>query len=192
MFDVQYLSLLLVAVGLSADCFAVAVSTSISNRNLRLFHFSRISLTFGTFHTIMPAIGWLAGYTVIKFIGGFDHWLAFVLLGFIGGKMVWSALRRSVKRDRGADITNITRMLPLIIIGVATSIDALAVGLSFSFMKANLMLSCITVGVVVAGVALAGFFVGRKVGAKMGKRAEIVGGLILMGIGIKVVVEHMV
>jgi putative Mn2+ efflux pump MntP len=192
MFDVQYLSLLLVAVGLSADCFAVAVSTSIANRNLRLFHFSRISLTFGTFHTIMPAIGWLAGYTVIKFIGGFDHWLAFVLLGFIGGKMVWSALRRSEKRDRGTDITNITRMLPLIIIGVATSIDALAAGLSFSFMKANLMLSCITVGVVVAGVALAGFFVGRKVGAKMGKRAEIVGGLILMGIGIKVAVEHMV
>jgi putative Mn2+ efflux pump MntP len=74
---------------------------------------------------------------------------------------------------------------------VATSIDALAAGLSFSFMETNLMLSCITVGVVVAGVALAGFFVGRKVGAKVGKRAEIVGGLILMGIGIKVVVEHM-
>jgi putative Mn2+ efflux pump MntP len=191
MFDMQYLSLLLVALGLSADCFAVAISTSITNRNLRLFHFSRISLTFGTFHTVMPALGWLAGYTVVKFVGGFDHWLAFVLLGFIGGKMVWSAFRKSEKNNRGTDVTNITRFLPLIIIGVATSIDALAAGLSFSFMETNLMLSCITVGVVVAGVALAGFFVGRKVGAKVGKRAEIVGGLILMGIGIKVVVEHM-
>jgi putative Mn2+ efflux pump MntP len=142
MFDMQYLSLLLVALGLSADCFAVAISTSITNRNLRFFHFSRISLTFGTFHTVMPALGWLAGYTVVKFVGGFDHWLAFVLLGFIGGKMVWSAFRKSEKNNRGTDVTNITRFLPLIIIGVATSIDALAVGLSSDAKLYNRWRSC--------------------------------------------------
>jgi putative Mn2+ efflux pump MntP len=189
--DTQFLSLVLIGLGLSADCFAIAISTSIANKNLPFFHVGRISLTFGTFHTLMPAIGWLVGISVVQFIGGFDHWVALALLGIIGGKMIWNAVRGRKKEDGGMDITNVKRIVPLLIIGVATSIDALAIGLSFAFMKANVLISCITVGVTVAIVAFTGFFVGRKAGSLVGNRAEIVGGLILVAIGVKVAVDHL-
>jgi len=136
----------------------------------------------------MVVIGWLAGHTIIDFIAAYDHWLAFGLLVFIGGRMIWESFH---EKDEAKAKKNINSWLTLLALSVATSIDALAVGLSFAFLEVDIAEAGITIGVTAFIITIVGQFIGKWVGVKVGKRAEIVGGVILVGIGIKILLEHL-
>jgi len=183
----EFLSLLLIALGLSADCFAVALSASISNRSLSRLQFLRVSLSFGFFQALMPAIGWLLGRTVVDLIAGFDHWIAFGLLLFVGGRMLWESFHEK-EEERPIDIS---RGVLLLTLSIATSLDALAVGLALAFEDVRIWVASSTIGITAFVISATGFLLGKRVGQLIGKRAEIIGGLILIGIGIRILVEHL-
>jgi putative Mn2+ efflux pump MntP len=185
--DVSFLYILTVAIGLSTDCFAVALSGSISKRTLSFLPVLRVSLSFGAFQAFMLVLGWLAGRTVIEFISAYDHWLAFALLLLVGARMIWESFR---DKDNSRVNTDITKGLLLLTLSIATSIDSLAVGLSFAFLKVNIALASATIGIVAFIITVIGFLLGKKVSALMGKRAEIVGGAILIIIGIRILLAH--
>lgn len=183
----EFLSIFLIALGLAADCFAVAFSGSISLRFLSFLQVFRVSLSFGIFQALMPVLGWFAGRTVVELIEGYDHWVAFILLALVGSRMIWESFR---SRESRRENTDITRGFLLLTLSVATSIDALAVGLAFAFMKINIVVASSTIGAVAFVTTAVGFLVGRKASHLFGRRAEAVGGLILIGIGIRILLEH--
>jgi len=185
---VDFLSIFFIALGLSADCFAVALSGSIARSNFSFLQVFRVSLSFGAFQALMPVLGWLAGRTIVDYIAGYDHWLAFGLLLFVGGRMLWESFR---DKDGQRKDTDITRGLLLLILSVATSIDALAVGLTFAFIKTSIIIASSTIGGVSFIVTALAFWLGRKASGLVGKRAEMVGGIVLIGIGVKILLEHM-
>ena len=188
MSDTSFYSILIIALGLSADCFAVALSYSIAAGRFTIGEFFRFPLAFGIFQALMIVIGWLAGRTVIDFISSYDHWLAFGLLAFIGGRMLWEAFR---EEDGEKAKKNLNSWLTLLALSIATSIDSLAVGLSFAFLKTDILPAAVTVGLTAFVITVIAQLIGNKVGALVGKRAEIVGGLILIGIGVKILLEHL-
>lgn len=180
--------LVLVAFGLSADCFAVALSSSVSSCSNSWPRVFRVAFSFGAFQALMPALGWLLGRTFVDFISGFDHWIAFALLGFVGGKMLYRSLRAREGREGVGDIT---RGWGLITMSIATSIDALAVGLSLALLDTNVLLASLVIGVVAAGITATGFMVGRRAGKMMGRRAETLGGLILLAIAVRILLSDL-
>jgi putative Mn2+ efflux pump MntP len=182
------LSIFLIAVGLSADCFAVALSGGISQKNHIWSRRLRVAFSFGLFQALMPVLGWLAGRTVVEFIANYDHWVAFTLLAIVGGKMLWESFRPEHSRDKESDIT---KGLLLITLSVATSIDALAVGLSLAFLKVNIGIASVTIGAVAFLVTMIGFVVGKRASKIIGKRAETLGGLILIAIAFRILLSHM-
>jgi putative Mn2+ efflux pump MntP len=182
------LSILLIAVGLSADCFAVALGSSISKKVYSRMQIFRVALSFGLSQAIMPTLGWLAGKTIIDLIAGFDHWIAFALLAFVGGKMIFESIRSRHGEEKETDIT---KGLMLLTLSIATSIDALAVGLSFAFLKVNIALASPIIGIVAMVVTVVGFILGRKASKLIGKRAELIGGLILLAIAIRILLSHL-
>ncbi len=184
----EFLLIFLIAIGLAADCFAVALSGSVSMRTPSFLQVFRASLAFGLFQGLMPVLGWLAGRTVIEFIADYDHWLAFALLAFVGGKMIWESFH---SRDGNRRNTDITGGFLLLTLAVATSMDALAVGLTFAFIKVDIMVASLTIGAVAFIATTIGFLLGSKVGGLIGKRVETMGGIVLIGIGIKILLEHM-
>jgi manganese efflux pump family protein len=186
--DTGFYSILIIAIGLSADCFAVALSSSISKKALPLWQGFRVALSFGLFQAFMTVVGWWAGSRVIEFISSYDHWLSFALLLFVGGRMIWESLHEKEGKESNIDIT---KWLFLLTLSIATSLDALAVGLSFAFLKVNLTLASVTIGGVAFIITLSGFFAGKKLGALIGKRAEIIGGIILIIIGLRILLEHL-
>ncbi len=181
-------SIFLIALGLSADCFAVALSSGISARSQSWLKALRGAVSFGLFQAIMPTIGWFVGRTIIDFISGFDHWVAFALLGFVGGRMIFESFRGSEEEKQSRDIS---RGWTLIIMSVATSIDALAVGLSLAFMDIPVALASPIIGIVALGITLLGFQIGKRAGKLMGKRAEIAGGVILIAIAVRILLSHL-
>lgn len=183
-----FLSILIIALGLSADCFAVVLSSSISQRALSIWQGLRVGLFFGVFQAAMTLLGWLAGSRIIDFISTYDHWLSFGLLSIVGGRMIWESLH---EKENGHKSTDITRWWLLFVLSVATSLDALAVGLSFAFLQVNIATASLTIGIVAFIITLAGFFAGKKLGEIVGKRAEIIGGIILILIGIRILIEHL-
>ena len=185
MTNTGFLSILIIAVGLSADCFAVALSSSICQRLLPVWQGLRVAIFFGVFQTGMTLLGWWAGSRIFDYIKNYDHWIAFGLLVFVGGKMIWESLHEKEQS------TDITRWRYLFILAVATSLDALAVGLSFAFLQVNLALASIAIGVVAFIITFGGFLGGKKLGELVGKRAEIIGGVILVIIGIRILLEHL-
>ena len=183
----NFVTVLLIALGLSADCFAVSLSASISaNRHSRM-GILRTALSFGIFQAAMPLLGWLAGRTVADIIQDYDHWVAFGLLAFVGGKMVWESFFEKEEKER-----DISRGFTLITLSIATSIDALAVGLSFAFMQVNIWTAVGTIGLIAFLTTGFGFIIGKRIGGVLGKRAELAGGLVLIGIGLKILIEHLV
>jgi putative Mn2+ efflux pump MntP len=138
----DFLSVFLIALGLSADCFAVALSGGISKRNHSWPRMLRVSFSFGLFQALMPVLGWLAGRTVVEYIANYDHWVAFALLAIVSGRMLWESFRPERSKDKEVDIT---KGLLLITLSIATSIDALAVGLSFAFLNVNIALASPTI-----------------------------------------------
>ena len=183
----EFLSIFLIALGLAADCFVVALGGSISMRTLSFLQVFRVSLVFGIFQGLMPVLGWLAGQTVVGLIADYDHWLAFILLVLVGSRMIWESFRSKDGRSENADITKGFLLLTL---SVATSIDALAVGLTFTFIKVNILVASSTIGVVAFVATVIGFLLGRKAGYLIGRRAEAIGGMVLIGIGVKIILEH--
>ncbi|MDD5082132.1 MAG: manganese efflux pump MntP family protein [Dehalococcoidales bacterium] len=184
----EFLSTLAIALGLSADCFAVAVSSSISKRDHSLLDRWRVSSSFGLFQAIMTALGWKAGTTVVELIGKYDHWVAFILLALIGGRMLWESRKRGHEEAREVDNT---RGFVLLILSLATSMDALAVGLSFAFLRVNILSASLIIGAVAFLVSMTGFVIGRKSGQLIGKRAELIGGIILIAIGLRILLGHL-
>lgn len=184
-----FLEIFLIGIGLSADAFSVAVCKGLNMRKLNLKHAYIIALFFGGFQAIMPLIGYLLGTNFADYIEAFDHWIAFVLLGFIGGKMTIEAIRD--KDEDEAEKTDVLKIGELTVMAIATSIDALAVGITFAFLKVNILLSVLLIGVTTFALSLAGVLLGNKFGAKYKSKAELAGGIILVLIGVKILLEHL-
>jgi len=182
------ISIFFIAVGLSADCFAVALGSGISSRNQSWIKVLRVAFSFGIFQALMPVIGWFAGKTIIDYISGFDHWVAFGLLGIVGGKMLFESFKHSGGEEK---VTDISRGWLLLTMSVATSIDALAVGLSFAFSDIPVALASPIIGIVALVVTVIGFQAGKRAGKLLGKRAETLGGLILLAIAVRILLGHL-
>jgi putative Mn2+ efflux pump MntP len=183
----SFSSILVIAIGLGMDAFSVAIGVGASYRVMSFGPVFRLSFFFGLFQVLMPIAGWFAGVSVASIIAGYDHWVAFGLLAFVGGKMILESFNEEAK----VHTTDPTKGFTLIILSVATSIDALAVGLSFAFLKIPVFYPSIIIGIVAFFMTMAGMFFGEKLGKVVGRRVEMLGGLILIGIGVKIVIEHM-
>jgi len=156
-------------------------------RTVSGFQIFRTSLAFGLFQALMPALGWLAGRTVVELIADYDHWVAFILLALIGSRMIWKAFRSG---DGRTERTDITKGILLLTLSVATSIDALAVGLTFAFLEVNIVVAVSTIGLVAFVATAVGFLLGRKASGLIGKRAEAIGGVVLIAIGLRILLTH--
>ncbi len=183
------LTIFLIALALAVDAFAVAVAAGVSLCAVSLRQIFRLSWHFGIFQAGMTLLGWAAGLTVRNFTATVAPWLAFALLGFVGGRMIIEALRPTDEEKSSADPT---RGKTLLILSLATSIDALAVGISFAILKAPVWLPALIIGVVASALTIIGLRLGCLVGAasRLGARAEVFGGLVLIGIGLNILREH--
>lgn len=178
--------LFLLAVGLSMDAFAVAVCKGLALKRVKPLHMALVGLWFGGFQALMPVIGYFIGVQFSSYITAIDHWIAFALLAVIGGNMVKEALSKE-EEEEDASLT-VKKMLPL---AVATSIDALAVGVSFAFLEVQIGLAAGFIGVVTFLFSAAGVKVGSLFGAKYKSRAELVGGVLLILLGLKILLDHL-
>lgn len=182
--------LLLMGVGLAMDAFAVSVCKGLAMREVNKKQCFVIALFFGGFQALMPFIGWLLGSQFADKISSIDHWIAFVLLSYIGGKMIFEAVKEKEnpveieQMDPPLDIKELT------ILAIATSIDALAVGITFSFLNVNIAEAVTIIGVVTFIISAIGVFVGNIFGSKYKSKAEFAGGLILVLLGLKILLEH--
>ena len=177
--------LLLIAVGLSMDAFAVSVCKGLSVRKLSVKHALLAGLYFGGFQFLMPVLGWLLGYRFEALITSVDHWIAFVLLALIGGNMVRESFTDAEKLD---DDFSFRAMLPL---AVATSIDALAVGVTFAFLEVRILPAAGLIGVTTFLLSALGICIGHVFGMRWKAWAERIGGIILVLIGLKILLEHL-
>lgn len=180
------LSVLLISVGLAMDATAVSIAGGVTVREGRARTALLLAFLFGVFQTGMTIAGWFAGTVLYSFISGIDHWIAFFLLAFVGGRMVIEGL----KGEDGEEIAFGSAAV-LLVLAVATSIDALAVGLSFAVLDSPILMPSIIIGVVTAILSLGGFWFGTVFGGKNRERAEIVGGIILILIGLRVLIDHL-
>lgn len=185
------MELVLIAVGLSMDAFAVSLCKGLGMRKLVWGHALIIALFFGAFQAIMPLIGWLLGTQFERYITPVDHWVAFVLLGYIGGKMIWDALHDKESAGEGCDTAQKLDMKELVTLAVATSIDALAVGITFAFLQMAILPAVCLIGVITFALSFAGVAIGHRFGARFKKKAEIAGGVALIAIGLKILLEHL-
>ena len=169
------------------DAFAVAIAVGSRLGKLSYRPVFRLSFHFGLFQFLMPIVGWFLGRQLERLVYSFDHWIAFGLLAVIGGKMIWESLSHD---GTGSALTDPTRKWSLIVLSVATSIDALAVGLSLALLNVQIVSASIVIGIVAAGMTLVGMKFGRVLGERFGRRMELAGGLILVIIGLKIVLQH--
>jgi putative Mn2+ efflux pump MntP len=185
----SFIYVLGMAVALAMDCFAVSIGMSCGKTRLSGRQTVRVAFFFGLFQFAMPIIGWFAGENVLPYIERFDHWIALALLSFVGLKMIRESFEKGEKRNVAR--VDRTTGAPLLILSIATSIDALAVGLSLAVLRTNIFLPAALIGVVCFALTVIGAKLGPLVGRAVGKRAELLGGLILIGIGVKLVAEHL-
>jgi putative Mn2+ efflux pump MntP len=184
---VNTLSVLFIALGLSMDCLAVAIASGFAIRRLRIRHAFAIASAFGGFQAVMPALGWLGGSTLTGVIAPFDHWVVFGLLGFIGVKMIHGAFRiRALEETRDP-----LKPAILLTLAVATSIDALAVGLSLSLLDTPILGPVLYIGIVAFGLSFAGVYIGNYLGRTFESKLEALGGAILIGIGLRILIQHL-
>ncbi len=184
----DWISLIAVACALAMDAFAVAMVSGLRLNPLTGRHIFRLAFHFGLFQALMPVIGWTAGNAVYRYISAADHWVAFGLLVFVGGRMIWGALHSDQDKRTLNDPTS---GWTLVMLSVATSIDALAVGLSLAMMGSSIIIPAIMIGLIAATFTVAGILLGRQIGSLWGKRVEALGGIILVTIGTKIVIEHL-
>lgn len=185
-----FIELFLIAVGLSMDAFAVSVCKGLSVKKVGVKHAALAGLYFGGFQFLMPVIGYLLGFRFESVIETVDHWVAFVLLAFIGGKMIAEA-RKPEEEETPIEMDQPLDLKELLVMAVATSIDALAVGISFAFLNYPLVEAVTVIGVTTFFISVAGVYIGNYFGNKYQKKAEMAGGVILILIGTKILLEHL-
>ena len=184
---VDLIAVPLIAVGLSMDCLAVAIAGSISMPGVSHRQILRVALAFGLFQFGMLVAGWYAGQTVVEIVENYDHWIAFGLLLLVGAHMLWEAVHSEEENPKRTDIT---RGIPLLTLSIATSIDSLGVGLSLAFVESRVWLAALIVGSVCFLITAAGFYTGRRTGGWVGRWADALGGLVLIGIGARILITH--
>ncbi len=182
----NFVSILFIAIGLAMDAFAVSISCGIRYETIKIRHATRIALFFGVAQALMPLLGWFLGMTFQKYLSAFDHWIAFGLLAFIGIKMLWEA------REGCESRTDFFNVHVLFMLAIATSIDAFAVGLSLAILGTDVMTPALIIGLVTFTMSFAGVYLGDKLGCWIGKKVEIAGGVILLLIGLKILLEHLI
>ncbi|MBR6566241.1 MAG: manganese efflux pump [Spirochaetaceae bacterium] len=186
--------LVLLAMGLAMDAFAVSVTNGMCLKKCGLREVLAMALTFGTFQAAMPVLGYLGGslfYEQIKFV---DHWIAFGLLAFLGIRMILEGIKSWKELEKGScDVRGNSLTLKLLLVqGIATSIDALAVGISLSVVQANILFAALTIGLITFLLCAIASVVGRRFGTMLNDKAEILGGLILIGIGTRILISHLI
>lgn len=180
------ISIILVAISLSMDAFTVSISNGIILKKVKLKDAFKIALYFGTFQFIMPIIGWVIGSMFSGYIESIDHWIAFILLTFIGINMMYES--KNEQNDK--QIKNPTNNKTILLMAIATSIDALAVGISFAMLDTYILFPSICIGIITFFISFIGVFIGRKVGELFKTNAEMLGGIILILIGLNILREH--
>ncbi len=186
-----WFSLLLIALGLAADATAVSAARGLAVPAITARHCALVAVFFGGSQGVMPLVGGLVGGLIGPFVAAVDHWIAFIVLGAIGGKMLWEVWSDD-DDDDAVDATKDPFDLRLMaVLAVATSIDALAVGVTLPMLGAPLVSSCLVIALVTALASIVGLFAGRWAGAAVGRRVDVLGGLALIGIGTKILVEHL-
>ena len=183
------LEICLVGLGLAADAFAVAMCKGVEMKKFILKYAVVIALFFGVFQAVMPLIGWAVASTFEEYITAYDHWIAFGLLLLLGGKMIWDSFKKeeASEEEKALNIGFKT----LLLMAIATSIDALAVGVTFAFLQVNVWLAVAMIGSVTFVLSFLGVVIGVRIGDKFEKKAEFFGGLILVLIGVKILLEHL-
>jgi len=182
------ITIFILAIGLGIDAFSVAIGIGAANTKRSWAQVLRLAAAFGLFQFVMPIAGWLAGKTVVNIISDYDHWIAFALLAYVGGKMVWEGFENENDEEKADS----TRGLPLLLLSIATSIDALAVGFSFSILKVPILFPATIIGIVCFLMTAIGMLFGKVLAKIFGKKVEIFGGIVLIGIGIKILIDHWV
>jgi len=183
-----FASILVLAVGLAMDAAAVSAVRGLATPRILRRHVALVAIFFGGFQALMPLLGWVIGRGAGRLIQAWDHWVAFVLLSAIGGKMLWESRSSEGEVPSGGDLYGFRVML---VLAVATSIDALAVGVTLPLLHAPLLLSVITIGCTTALLSVLGLFAGRQFGARLGPRLDFVGGIVLIALGAKILVDHL-
>ena len=188
--DIQmgFAELFLIGVGLSMDAFAAAICKGLAMPKMRWNRGVVVALFFGGFQALMPLLGWALGRQFEQYITSVDHWIAFLLLGWIGGKMIWDALHGSGEEMPAQDALDVKE---LVVLAVATSIDALAVGITFAFLQVDILPAVALIGCTTFAIALAGVWIGQRFGSRFKDRAALAGGMILCLIGLKILLEHL-
>ncbi len=185
-----FVELFLIGVGLSMDAFAVSICKGLGMSRLNMKQAAIIALFFGAFQALMPFIGWAAGSQLADLITPFDHWIAFILLAFVGGKMLWDAFR-SEEDENPDEMDTKLDIKELFMLAIATSIDALAVGITFAFLQVSIVPSITIIGCTTFVISFVGVAVGHFFGARFEKPATIIGGVVLILIGVKILLEHL-
>ena len=181
------ISIIFIAFGLAMDTFAVSITSGLTIKHLRINHALKIAIFFGSFQAIMPLIGWSAGLGFRNYISGIDHWIAFGLLSIVGCKMIYESSKMEANNKK-IDPLNVYVLLML---SIATSIDVLAVGLSLSFLNLSIILPAVIIGMITFLLSLFGVYFGNRFGHYFERKIEIIGGLILIGIGIRILIDHL-
>ena len=183
----EILTIFLIAISLSFDTFAVSVSSGLILKKIDFFNATKIALTLAVFQAIMPVIGWLAGSGIKNYAETADHWIAFGILGLLGGKMIYESFQTDPE-NRNFNPLDIKVMIGM---AIATSIDALVVGFSFALLDYKILISVGIIGAVTYIVAMLGMLFGKNIGSRLGRRMEMLGGVMLILIGLKILVEHL-
>lgn len=182
-----FAELFLIGVGLSMDAFAVSVCKGLAMPRMRWRQGAAITISFGIFQALMPVLGWLLGRQFESYITSIDHWIAFALLGMIGGKMIWDAFHE----EEEAGVQEHFSWKELLMLSVATSIDAMAVGITFAFLQVQILPAVTLIGCTTCIISLAGVWIGHKFGGAFKNKATFAGGVILCLIGLKILLEHL-
>jgi putative Mn2+ efflux pump MntP len=185
---VALITIIVIALGLAMDAFAVSIVSGAAYKQLKIKHALRIALFFGGFQAIMPLIGYLAGLSIKTYIISYDHWVAFGLLSAVGGKMIYESFKIKTAEEN----LNPSNILILLVLSLATSIDALAIGITLSFLRVSLAAAVSIIGLVTFVLSYLGVFIGKRFGHFFENKIEAIGGLILIGLGLKILIEHLV
>ena len=187
-----YLELALIGVGLSMDAFAVSVCKGLSMRKVDKKYMFVLAVFFGGFQALMPALGWLLGSQFQSYITAIDHWIAFILLVLIGGKMILDVVKEKGENEEVCPEGSVRIDLrEFFLLAIATSIDALAVGISLACIESAIALEALTIGIVTFLLSAFGVYFGNHFGRKIDLKLDLIGGLILIGIGTKILIEHL-
>lgn len=185
------LSIFLIAVGLGMDAFSVAVGTGFNAKRVDPGQLIRLATGFGLFQFLMPLLGWTAGRTVADLISKYDHWVAFALLAGVGVKMILDSLRKNNDSAANSPEPDPTKGFSLVVLSVATSIDAFAVGLSLALLNTSILAASVIIGIVAFSMTAGGIFLGAHAGKKLGNKAGILGGIILIAIGLRILLKDL-